>query len=204
MSKKTKIIIGVVAIGALVGGTLFMNAKKKSGKGIDVQTAQVEHREIIQTVTATGKIQPVTKVNISADVSAKITRLDVKEGDWVEKGTLLLELDRENYKAQVESAEANLRASQAQAAVVEENLSKLQKDYERMSELHAQELESQSSLDAAEAALAVEKARLRSALDQVEQSRGRCRAPSPSSTRRSARSRSARSSSPTSFSSWPT
>ena len=65
----------------------------------------------------TGRIQPVTQVNISADVSAKITRLAVKEGDWVEKGQFLLELDRERYVAEVESAEANLRSSEAEAAV---------------------------------------------------------------------------------------
>ncbi len=62
----------------------------------------------MQTVNATGKIQPMIQVNISADVSAKITRLEVEEGQWVEQGTLLVELDRERYLASVESAEANL------------------------------------------------------------------------------------------------
>ena len=171
MSKRTKLILIVVAVLAVLGGGFAYREKKKNGRGVEVQVAAVERREIVQTVTATGRIQPVTQVNISADVSAKITRLDVKEGDWVEQGKFLLELDRERYLAEVESAEANLRASQAQASVVAENLEKLAKDYERSRELHAQELESQSSLDAAQAAREVEKARHRSTLDQVEQSR---------------------------------
>jgi HlyD family secretion protein len=171
MSKRTKVILLVVAAVAVVGGSLAWSAKKKNGKGLEVQVEPAATREIVQTVTATGRIQPVTQVDISADVSAKITRLEVQEGDWVEKGQLLLELDRERYQAEVESAEANLRARQAEARVVEENLNKLTKDYERMASLHRQELESQSNLDSAAAALEVEKARHRSALDGVEQSR---------------------------------
>jgi HlyD family secretion protein len=171
MSKKTRILLLVAAAVVVVAGSLAYRAKQKNGQGVEVETQPVERREIVQTVTATGRIQPVTKVNISADVSAKITRLEVKEGDWVEKGQLLLELDRERYLAEVESAEANLRASQAQGAVVKENLDKIIKDLERMRELHAQELESQSSLDAAQALVEVERARHRSTLDQVEQSR---------------------------------
>jgi HlyD family secretion protein len=122
-------------------------------------------------VTATGRIQPVTQVKVSADVSARITRLEVEEGDWVEKGELLLELDRERTRAEVERAEANLRSAEAQAAVVEENLDKASKDHARIRDLFGKNLESQANLDAASAAEQVDKARLRSANDDVAQSR---------------------------------
>jgi HlyD family secretion protein len=171
MSTKNKILL--IGVGALVvagAGLAFSSRGRDQGK-VEVETSPVEARQIIQTVDATGRIQPVTQVNISADVSAKITRLEVKEGDWVEKGQLLLELDRERYLAEVESAEANLRSSQAQARVVEENLAKVRKDLERVRSLFEQKLESQSSLDAAEATAEVEQARHRSSLDGVEQSR---------------------------------
>jgi len=170
MSKKMKWIAALVAVVGLAAA-FAIAGKKKNGKGVEVETEAAARQEVVQTVTSTGRIQPVTQVDISADVSAKITRLEIKEGDWVEKGTLLVELDRERYLAEVESAEANLRASEAQAAVTRENLNKSQKDYERMRQLFEQELESQASLDAASAALEVDKARLRSALDQTEQSR---------------------------------
>jgi HlyD family secretion protein len=171
MSKKTKILLFAgVAVAALVGAFAF-KASRDRQKPVEVETAAVERREIVETVTATGRIQPVTQVNISADVSAKIIRLSVKEGDWVEQGQHLLDLDRERYQAEVESAEANLRASQAGANLARENLEKTRKDYERIAQLHGQSLESQSSLDAAKAAYEVERARHQSTLDQVEQSR---------------------------------
>lgn len=170
MSKKTKWIVAGVVVAGLVAA-FAIAGRKKNGQGVEVETEAAARQEVVQTVTATGRIQPVTQVDISADVSAKITRLEIKEGDWVEKGTLLVELDRERYLAEVESAEANLRASEAQAAVIRENLNKTGKDYERMRQLFEQELESQANLDAASAALEVDKARLRSALDQTEQSR---------------------------------
>ncbi|KAB2964878.1 MAG: efflux RND transporter periplasmic adaptor subunit [Thermoanaerobaculia bacterium] len=171
MSKRTKWIVGGLAAVVLAGSGLALTGRGRDEGQVEVQVEPVATRQIVQTVEATGRVQPVTQVNISADVSAKITRLEVQEGEWVEKGQLLLELDRERYLAEVESAEANLRSSQAQARVVEENLSKVRKDLERVRSLFAQQLESQAALDAAEATAEVELARHRSALDGVEQSR---------------------------------
>ena len=122
-------------------------------------------------MTGTGRIQPKTQVNISADVSAKITRLDVEEGDWVEKGAFLVELDRERYLAALESAEANLRVAQADADVARENMNKAEKDYARVRELHDAGLETPAQLDATQAMFEAEKARRQAALDQVEQVR---------------------------------
>jgi HlyD family secretion protein len=137
----------------------------------EVQTASVERQKIVQKVNATGRIQPKNQVKISADVSAKITRLGVEEGDWVEQGQFLVELDRERYLAQVESAEANVRSAQANAKLVRENMIKTSKEYDRSSELVRRGLESQSVLDTQQAAYQVEIARHESALDQVEQAK---------------------------------
>lgn len=171
MSKKTKIALFAGVPLVLIAGTVGLKTRNGKSDLVEVQTAPVEAREIVQTVVATGRIQPVTQVNISADVSAKIMRLAVKEGDWVEKGQFLLELDRERYLAQVESAEATLRSSEADTAVVQENLDKAEKDLARMQDLKQKSLESVANFDAAASAVGVEKARLRSALDRVEQSR---------------------------------
>ena len=171
MSRKKKIALfaGVPVI--LAASAFALMSRSGKSELIEVQTAPVDARKIVQTVVATGRIQPVTQVNISADVSAKITRLAVKEGDWVEKGQFLLELDRERYVAEVESAEANLRSSEAEAAVVRENLDKAEKDLARIQDLHGKSLESGSNLDAAMSTVQVEKARLRSAQDRVSQGR---------------------------------
>jgi HlyD family secretion protein len=117
----------------------------------------------------TVQVQPVERRTIVQKVSAKITRLTVKEGEWVEKGTLLVELDRERYVAALESAEANLRAAEANANLARENMVKAEKDWERTDQLFAKHLESQAMLDTAYAAAQVERARYQSTRDQAAQ-----------------------------------
>lgn len=170
MSKKLGIGLGIAVLAAAAGAVAW-NARPSGPEGVEVETEQARRMKIVQTVSATGRIQPVTQVNISADVSAKITRLGVQEGQWVEKGTLLVELDRERYVATGESAEASMRVAQSNAAATRETVEKLRKDYERIRDLHAEGLETQSALDAAMAAYRAEEARHRAALDQVEQAR---------------------------------
>jgi HlyD family secretion protein len=166
---KTKILIGGAAVAAVAVVAFASLSRHGADKGVAVQTEPAALRSVVQTVSATGKVQPMTQVNISADVSAKITSLPVNEGDWVEKGALLVELDRERYVAAVESAEANLRSAQANANLARENMIKTEKDHERTSQLFAKHLESQSVLDTSHAAAEVEKARHQSMLDQAAQ-----------------------------------
>jgi HlyD family secretion protein len=164
-------VLGVVVVVAAVAGGLSM--RKNGEKVPEVKTAAVERAEIIEKVNATGKIQPKTQVKISADVSAKIIRMHVEEGDWVNEGDLLLELDREQYLASVESEEANVRSARANANLVQENVVQTERVYRRAKELVERNLESQANLDSAQAAYQVELARYQSAIDQVEQARGR-------------------------------
>jgi len=167
-----KFIIVLVLLVIIAAGT-FYGLKLKNGgpDGIAVETAPVGRMTIVETVEATGRIQPRTQVNISADVSAKITRLDVKEGEWVEKEQFLLELDSERYAAAVERAEASLNASQANVNLALENQNKSGKDYERSKKLFDEDLEPQASLDASYAISQVDRARHQSAMDQVAQAR---------------------------------
>jgi len=169
MKKRIWIAVGVVIVLA-AGGWGYL-AQRDRDEAVVVETEPVGRRTIVQTVIATGKIEPVTQVNISADVSAKIVRLEVDEGDWVEKGQLLLELDRERHLAAVESAEANLGAAEAQANLARENMIRAEKDFERTRKLFEDELESQSVHDSMYAAAQVEKARYQSSLEQVQQAR---------------------------------
>ena len=104
MKRKTLwIIIGVVAIVSGAGAVVISGGDEDL---LEVQTAIVSIETIVQKVNATGRIQPKTQVRISADVSAKIVSLHVKEGQFVQQGELLVELDRERFEASVESAEA--------------------------------------------------------------------------------------------------
>ncbi len=169
MKRKTLfIIIGVLTVVAGAGAVVLKGGDEDL---LEVQTATVSLETIVQKVNATGRIQPKTQVRISADVSGKIITLHVDEGQFVQKGELLVELDRERYEAAVESAEASVRSAQANAKLVEQNMLKSEKDFDRARDVVARKLESQAVLDATSAAYHVEVARYQSALDQIEQAR---------------------------------
>lgn len=170
MTKKRIILIGSIFVVAVVV-VIFVSINGNNNELVSVRTEKVVKDEIVETVTATGLIQPETQVKISADVAAKIIKLDVKEGDWVEKGDFLVQLDRERFLAAVENAEANLRATEANGNLVMENMSKVEKDYLRIKELFDKGLESQAVLDQGYAAFQVEKARHQAALEQVDQAK---------------------------------
>jgi len=172
---KKALVIGVPVIAVVVIAGLALASRNRGVEGIEVQVEQVGRRQVVQTVNATGKIQPMVQVNISADVSAKIMGLEVEEGDWVDQGALLVQLDRERYLAAVQSAEANQSAAQANVNLARENMIKAEKDFDRTKELFERNLESQSVLDTVYAAAEVEKARYQSALDQVGQAKAALR-----------------------------
>ena len=168
--KQKFIWAGAGAVAVIVVASLM--AVRGNGEDLlEVETALIERETIVQTVNATGRIQPKTQIRISADVSSKIMALHVDEGDWVEAGTLLVELDRERFEAAVESAQARVRSAQANAKLVQQNKIKTEKDYARGRDLVRRNLESQSVLDSLEAAYQVEVARYEAALDEVEQAR---------------------------------
>jgi HlyD family secretion protein len=158
----------VVVAGGVAGG---LSLRGRGEPTLEVQTAKASLQKIVQKVNGTGKIQPKTQVKIGADVSAKITKLAVVEGQWVEKGAFLLELDRERYLALVESAEANVRSVSANAALVHENLVRTEKEAARSKDLVGRDLESQSIFEDKQAAHQVEVARYDAALSQVEQAK---------------------------------
>src|SRR2546425_1988115 len=164
-------LAGLVIIAAVSGAAL----RGHGGKAAEVQTAKVERKKIIQKVSAPGKIQPKTQVEISADVSAKIIKLPVVEGQSVKKGQFLAGLDRERYLAAVESAEASVSSAEANAAMVRENMSRTENEFKRSKQLLAGGLESQSSFETKQTAYQVEVARHKSAMDQVQQARAALR-----------------------------
>lgn len=171
MKKRTLIIVAAVAVIAIGGGTAVV-LKGKQPKAEEVETTVAKRAEIVQKVNGTGKIQPNTEINISADVSAKITRLDVKEGDFVKKGQLLVELDRQRYLAQVQSQEASVRSAQANAKLSKDNRDQAERVFKRARELVGRKLVSQSELDSAQTEFQVGGSRYQAAMDQVQQAIG--------------------------------
>ena len=167
---KRKLFIGLAIIAVIIIIVVIM-VNKNGGQRMVVNTETAGRQHIIETVTATGRIEPRTQVKISADVAAKITYLGVKEGDWVEQGDLLVRLDQEMYIAALEQTEANWRSAKANSDLAKESLLKAEKDFERIQTLIEQGHETQALYDQVYTNVQIEKARYQSALEMVDQAR---------------------------------
>lgn len=171
-SKKKLIIFG--SLGLLVIFLLILVFTAGSKEDIIlVTTEKVEKRTITQTVAATGKIEPEFKVVITPEVTGEIVELPVKEGDFVKKGQLLIRIKGDQYKAQKEQLEAGLQGAKATLKIREAELQKITADYNRIKELHAKNLASDSEKEAAEANFLTAKASYDAAVANVNQSEAR-------------------------------
>ena len=121
------IIIAVLIVVLVIGSN---KGWFNGGAKITVNAEAVEKRTIVETVTASGKIYPVTQVSISAEISGEIVDLPVKEGDKVKEGDLLMRINPDLYESQVEQAQAGLDNTKAQLATARARVlqSKLQFD----------------------------------------------------------------------------
>jgi HlyD family secretion protein len=160
--KRWWIVGGVILLALILAGVLFA---KSGGTKIDPsKLAKVEQGDLAKSVVATGKIEPITKVEIKSKASGIVKRLLVEEGDTVKKGQVLAELDKEEIEANVraaqaalDGAEANLRAAQAdydRAKVDAEGpeVPLLKRAYERALKMAQEGVVSQSNLDDAQRA----------------------------------------------------
>src|SRR5215475_10710829 len=130
MGKKGKWAIGVIAI-AGIGSTLAMSAAKRGNKATEVRIEAVQKRDLVASVTASGQVRPQTKVDVAADVSGRIDKLAVKEGEMVKSGQFLLQIDPTQAQANVDRAEAAIASTRAQLAQSQASLDQAQRSYDR-------------------------------------------------------------------------
>ena len=116
-----------------------------------VETEKVKRRSIIETVSASGKIQPEVEVKISPDVSGEIVELLVKEGDRVNKGDLLLKIKPDIYKSILERNKASVNTAKANLAKSKAQLAKSKAIFNRNKRLYNQEVISLSEFEQIEA-----------------------------------------------------
>jgi len=122
--RKRIIIVGII-VGVVLVGALGLYAVARGGTKIDPsKLAKVEKGDLAKSVVATGKVTPITKVEIKSKASGIVKKLYVEYGDKVKKGQLLAQLDKVEIEAQVEQSQAALEAAEA-------NLKSSQADYER-------------------------------------------------------------------------
>jgi HlyD family secretion protein len=172
MSKRNKVVLGVG--GAILLIVLVMvSASAKREKGIEVRFEQVGRRDLVAAVTASGKIQPKKKVDISADITGRITRIAVREGDYVQKGQFLLQIDPTIYQANMQRATAALSSAEAGAVQARATRDQSQRALQRTKELREQNpnLISQEQLEQAQTAFDIADANWTASQHLVEQGR---------------------------------
>src|SRR5216117_2084198 len=179
MSKRNKVLVGTGAV-VLIAALVVISAGARRDRGAEVRFEKASRRDLVAAVTASGKIQPKKKVDISADITGRITRIAVREGDLVTKGQFLLQIDPTIYQANLQQAEATLASSQAAAVQAKANRDQAERALGRTKELHTQNpnLVSQEQLEQAQTAFDIAEANLTAAQHQVDQARAAVRSAS--------------------------
>lgn len=170
MSKRAKwSVLGLILV-ALVG-VFALTAFKSRNRGVEVRIETVEHRDLVASVTASGQVQPRTRVDLSADITGRIVRLAVKEGDRVTRGQFLLQIEPDQYNAAVQRAEAGLASARAQAAQARANHEQAKRNLERSEQIQAANatLVSAEQMETLRTSAEVTAALLNAAEHQVEQ-----------------------------------
>jgi HlyD family secretion protein len=161
--RRNRIIIASVIVVVLVLIVGVAVAFSHGSTKIDPsKLAKVERGDLAKSVVATGKVEPITKVEVKSKASGIVKKLYVDYGDRVKKGQLLAQLDKEEISAQVDQAKAAMLAAQANLKGAQADYERakvdaegpdvplLQRAYERNLEMQKSGVVSQSALDDAE------------------------------------------------------
>lgn len=154
--------IGTTVLVLVVLGTVVTKATSGSTKIDPTKIANVDQGDLAKSVVATGKVQPITKVEVKSKASGIVKKLLVDASDRVKQGQILAELDKEELQAQVRGDEAQLSAAEANLHASEADVERskvdaegvdvptLQRAYERAKTMATQGVVSASALDDAQ------------------------------------------------------
>ncbi len=173
MSRGAKIGLGIGLVVIVLGAVIILGGARSKNKPVEVKLEQVGTRDLVAAVTASGKIEAKSQVDISSEVTARITTITVKEGDLVRKGQLLVELDQVQFKGAVDRATASLTSVQAQLMQSQANRDQARRALDRSRELKktAPTLITDESMEQAQQGFDVADALLKSSQANVMQTR---------------------------------
>src|SRR5213083_3393247 len=164
--RKRYILFGTVGVVLLL--IIISVIASKREKPIPVTTERAIRKTIMQTVSATGKVQPETEVKISPEVAGEIIELPVEDGKAVMKGDLLVKIKPDSYKALLEQQEAAISAAKATNLQQKATMFKAEHDFKRAEDLFNKKLISEQEFNAAQAAYDVAKNTFESSLHEIE------------------------------------
>ena len=156
-------VLGLLLLWIIVGSIMG-----KREKPIAVTTEKAVRKTIVQTVSATGKIQPEVEVKISPEVAGEIIELPVDDGKVVKKGDLLVKIKPDSYKALVEQQQAAISAAKANNLQAKATLLKAEQDLKRAQDLFTKKMIAESEYTAAQAARDVASSTFESTQHEIE------------------------------------
>jgi HlyD family secretion protein len=169
--KKKKILVIVISVVVLIA--LLIGGKKagwfgKADNLKQVEVALLEKMNLVETVSATGKIQPEVEVKLSSEVSGEIIELPIKEGQRVEKGDLLVKINPDLYQSSLQRSQASYQNIKANLEQAKASLKEAEANYNRNKTLFEKGVISQSEWDAVLSRYEVAQATKKSAYFNVQ------------------------------------
>lgn len=165
-SKKKLWIISGSLLVIIIAAIIISNLKDDV---VIVQTEKIGKRNLTQVVTATGKIQSETQVNISAEISGEIISLPFKEGEAVKKNDLIVKIKQDAYAPELQQQNASIQVAESNLAINEVALTRAQQEMERLNILFNKGLATQSEIDNAQNNIDQALATLNSTRAQINQ-----------------------------------
>jgi HlyD family secretion protein len=167
--------VGLIVLGAviLVGGAVAFQIRRKKMAGTEVRLELVARRDLVSAVTASGKIEAKTSVDISADITGRIIEIAVREGDLVSRGQFVLQIDPAQYQAAVARAQGVVASTQATLAQTQATRDQAQRAWNRAKQLSelGDNLIAPEAVEQARTGLDVAEANYQSTKAQLEQAR---------------------------------
>jgi HlyD family secretion protein len=143
------VVVGLVVLAVVVGVSVGRDARSR----VAVQTDHVGRRDLTSTVSASGEIKPKRYVNVSANVSGRITRLLVKEGERVKSGQVLARIDSTRFEAGARQSEAAVQSARADLQRTQADMDITKLAYDRAQRMRTEKLISDQQFDQADADL---------------------------------------------------
>jgi HlyD family secretion protein len=173
MSRRMKVGAGVMIAVLLAAGVIAFRINKKKNAGTEVRLEQTARRDLVSAVTASGKIEAKTSVDISADITGRIMQIAVREGDLVKRGQFLLQIDPAQYQAAVARSQAVVSSTEAILLQTKASRDQAQRAWNRAKQLTelGENLIAPETAEQSQTALEVAEANYQSSKAQLEQAR---------------------------------
>lgn len=175
MTRRTKFLLGGAGA-VLVAAIVVQNLRAQRQPAVEVETEKVALKDLVATVSGSGRVEPKRLVNVSANTMGKVTRIAVREGDAVEKEQFLLEIDPTPYESAVEGAAANLALAEARLREARASMEEARLEMERQQALRQQGFAVEREVERAATAHQVRAAGAQAAEEAVDVARAQLRA----------------------------